>query len=478
MYKNAASLHTLVDQLLYVQKIEAGMVRLQLSETDLVQLVCNVSEPFRQMAEIKGLQFDIDLPEGKFLYWVDEGKIASAVQNLLSNAFKYTPSGGRVLLSVSHLMKSGQGYCRITVSDTGAGIPEWLQKHAFESFVTGDNVPEMSTKAGIGLHIVKNTMDLHHGLVTLKSVPDEGSIFALYIPEGKEHFAKDSYELIDSRQDKTKQNEELKPESFLPIPENKIQETAAKKSLLIIEDNEDVREYIRSLFISRYAVSEACNGEEGVRIAKEQLPDLIISDVMMPVKDGFTCCREIRMQQETAHIPILILTARAEDADILQGCNSGADDYMMKPFNPEILKTKVDNLILQRERLKRIYTKALMLKQESEEGEKEDVFLQQLIHIIEANLSNADFNVKMLAEQLNMSQPTLYRKVKQRSDLSVIDMIRSIRISKAATLILENRYSIQEISEMVGYSDTRTLRKHFMEQFGVSPSKYMGSTDR
>ena len=477
MYKNAASLHTLVDQLLYVQKIEAGMVRLQLSETDLVQLVCNVSEPFRQMAEIKGLQFDVDLPEGKFLYWVDEGKIASAVQNLLSNAFKYTPSGGRVLLSVSHLMKSGQGYCRITVSDTGAGIPEWLQKHAFESFVTGDNVPEMSTKAGIGLHIVKNTMDLHHGLVTLKSVPDEGSIFALYIPEGKEHFAKDSYELIDSHQGKTKQNEELKPEPFLPIPENKIQETAAKKSLLIIEDNEDVREYIRSLFISRYAVSEACNGEEGVRIAKEQLPDLIISDVMMPVKDGFTCCREIRMQQETAHIPILILTARAEDADILQGCNSGADDYMMKPFNPEILKTKVDNLILQRERLKRIYTKALMLKQESEEGEKEDAFLQQLIHIIEANLSNADFNVKMLAEQLNMSQPTLYRKVKQRSDLSVIDMIRSIRISKAATLILENRYSIQEISEMVGYSDTRTLRKHFMEQFGVSPSKYMGSTD-
>ena len=145
--------------------------------------------------------------------------------------------------------------------------------------------------------------------------------------------------------------------------------------------------------------------------------------------------------------------------------------------SPEILKTKVDNLILQRERLKRIYTKALMLKQESEEGEKEDAFLQQLIHIIEANLSNADFNVKMLAEQLNMSQPTLYRKVKQRSDLSVIDMIRSIRISKAATLILENRYSIQEISEMVGYSDTRTLRKHFMEQFGVSPSKYMGSTD-
>ena len=174
---------------------------------------------------------------------------------------------------------------------------------------------------------------------------------------------------------------------------------------------------------------------------------------------------------------ILMLTAKAEDIDIMQGCNSGADDYMMKPFNPEVLKTKVDNLILQRERLKRIYTKALMLKRKSEEGEKEDAFLQRLISIIEANLSNVDFNVKMLAEQLNMSQPTLFRKVKQRSELSVFDMIRSIRISKAATLILENHYSIQEISEMVGYSDTRTLRKHFMEQFGVSPSKYINSAD-
>lgn len=232
------------------------------------------------------------------------------------------------------------------------------------------------------------------------------------------------------------------------------------------------------MFISKYTVYEAGNGEEGVRMAKEKLPDLIISDVMMPVKDGFTCCREIRTQQETAHIPFLMLTAKAEDVDVLQGSRSGADDYMMKPFNPEILKAKVDNLILQREQLKRIYTKALMLKQKSEEGEQEDAFLLQLIHAIETNIPNENFNVKMLADQLNMSQPTLYRKVKQRSDLSVIDMIRSIRISKAASLILENRYSIQEITEMVGYSDSRTLRKHFTEHFGVSPSKYMGPPTR
>lgn len=209
-----------------------------------------------------------------------------------------------------------------------------------------------------------------------------------------------------------------------------------------------------------------------------KIPDLIISDIMMPVKDGFTCCRELREQPRTAHIPILMLTAKAEDADVLQASKIGVDDYMMKPFNPEVLKAKVRNLILQRERLKRIYTKTLMLKQQESEPETDgnnapDDFIQQIIHVIEANLANENFNVKMLADQLNMSQPTLYRKIKQRSELAAIDMIRSVRMGKAASLIMENRYSIQEIAEMVGYSDTRTLRKHFTEQFGVSPSKYM-----
>lgn len=472
MYKNATSLHTLVDHLLYVQKIEAGMVKLQLSEIDIVQLIKTASDSYCQMAEIKGLHFEITLPEDKLMVWIDEAKIFSAVQNLLSNAFKYTSPGGSILLSVSHTIKDGQGYCQIVVSDTGAGISEELQKHVFESFIIGDNLPEFSTKVGIGLHIVKHMMDLHHGMVTLQSVPGEGSTFVLYIPEGKAHFAKDDYELPEPHLKTTKQGHEKELPVLLYGEDT--QEVMTKKSLLVIEDNEDVREYICSLFSSRYQLYEAVDGEEGVRMAKEKLPDLIISDVMMPVKDGFTCCQEIRSQQETAHIPILMLTAKAEDADILEGSHSGADDYMMKPFNPEILKAKVDNLILQRERLKRIYTKALMLKQKSEEGEQEDDFLLQLIHVIELNISNENFNVKMLAEQMNMSQPTLYRKVKQRSDLSIIDMIRSIRISKAATLILENRYSIQEITELVGYSDTRTLRKHFTEHFGVSPSKYMG----
>lgn len=472
MYKNGASLHTLVDQLLYVQKIEAGMVKLRLSEADIVGLVKEVAESFRQMAGVKGFTFNVQLPDDPVYLWIDTEKITSSVSNLLSNAFKYTSPNGEVLLSLTRMEQDGKKVCRITVSDTGTGIPDELQKRIFDSFITGDNSPAFSTKVGIGLRIVKNTMDLHHGQVTLDSEPGKGSTFVLLIPEGKSHFIGDLYEVVDYHK------HEMEPQfQPLSVQENREGEVpVTKKTLLIIEDNVDVRQYIRSLFVAKYTVLEAADGEEGIQVATKEIPDLIISDVMMPVKDGFACCREIRERQETAHIPILMLTARAEDADVLQGSRSGADDYMMKPFNPEVLKVKVENLILQRERLKRIYTKALMLKQEpAEDEEADDVFMQKLINVIEKNLSDDNFNVKMLAEQLHMSQPTLYRKVKQRSELSVVDMIRSIRVSKAASLIMENRYSIQEISEMVGFSDVRTLRKHFTEQFGVPPSKYMES---
>lgn len=472
MYKNGTSLHTLVDQLLYVQKIEAGMVKLRLSEADIVGLVKEVAESFCQMAGVKGFTFNVQLPDDPVYLWSDAEKITSSVSNLLSNAFKYTSPNGEVLLSLTRMEQDGKGFCRITVSDTGTGIPDELQKRIFDSFITGDNSPAFSTKVGIGLRIVKNTMDLHHGQVILDSEPGKGSTFVLLIPEGKSHFIGDLYEVVDYHK------HEMEPQ-FQPLSVQKNTEEeapATKKTLLIIEDNVDVRQYIRSLFVAKYTILEATDGEEGIQVATKEIPDLIISDVMMPVKDGFACCREIRERQETAHIPILMLTAKAEDADVLQGSRSGADDYMMKPFNPEVLKAKVENLILQRERLKRIYTKALMLKRESvEDGEADDEFIQKLIHVVEKNLSDENFNVKMLAEQLHMSQPTLYRKVKQRSELSVVDMIRSVRVSKAASLILENRYSIQEISEMVGFSDARTLRKHFTEQFGVPPSKYMES---
>lgn len=471
MYENGNSLRRLVDDLLSVQKIEAGMMKLCLSEVNVVALLKETANTFQQMAISRKIDFVIDLPDKSILLWVDVEKVASAVRNLLSNAFKYTETGGNITLAVMENTVDAKDYCRIVVSDTGRGIPVDLQHRVFDSFVTGGAAPSFSTKVGIGLRIVKNTMDMHHGMVDLQSELGKGSSFSLNFPKGKAHFADDdceetTYETVDN-----KENPANEPVGMEQINQEDISAIRYKTSLLVVEDNPDIRQYIVSLFQNKYNVLEAADGEEGVKLAMQHLPDLIISDIMMPVKDGFACCKEIREQVETAHIPILMLTARAEDTDIIRGARLGVDDYMMKPFNPEILKAKVENLILRREHLKRIYTKSLMLKQTVQETDGDD-FMQKVINVIEANLANEDFSVQMLAEHLNMSQPTLYRKIKERSELSIIKVIRSVRMSKAASLIMEHKYSIIEISEMVGFNDSNTFRKHFIEQFGMLPSKY------
>lgn len=473
MYKNGTSLQNLVNQLLYVQKIEAGMVRLQLSEIDIVGLIEGIVDSFQPLAKSRqeNLSFTSSLPS--IILWIDAEKITSAIKNLLSNAFKYTPSGGSVKLEIGEKVIDERNFCMISVSDTGIGMSKELQEHVFDSFITGVKDPNYSTKIGLGLYIVKHTVELHHGIIQLESEPDKGSTFHLNIPLGKDHFMKDSYDVVAYEMD-------------MPLKENEdsqhIAEEASKKSdensngrpsILVIEDNQEIRAYICSLFALKYQILEANNGEEGVREATDKLPQLIITDVMMPVMDGFESSRIIHQQIRTAHIPILMLTAKAEDVDVLKGLESGVDDYMMKPFNPEVLKMKVNNLIRQREHLRQIYTKSLMLKYEQPSQSELDGFMQKVINMVEANLSDPNLNVQTLAIKLNMSQPTLFRRIKQHTDLSAIDIIRSIRVTKAASLISEKRYSMQEISELVGFSDARTLRKHFTQKFGVSPSKFL-----
>lgn len=467
IYGNATSLSSLTDQLLYVQKIEAGMVQLRISQVDMVELLGKVIRSFRELAKIKQIDFEFVHEMGEFNLWVDVSKIESAVRNLLSNAFKYTPPQNQVWLELRRVNVDGKDFCTIMVADTGVGIEEELQDRVFDSFITGKADPSLSTKVGIGLRIVKHTMNLHHGMVTLESQPGKGARFTLFIPEGKDHFGKEEYEPEEKTIDKKEPKEEL------VVGYNR--ESSGKQSgkqILIIEDNEEMRGYVASLLEKEYVVREACDGQKGFDLATEILPDLIISDIMMPVKDGFACCEALKLQLKTAHIPIIMLTAKAEDADLLKSMRIGVDDYLMKPFNPEVLRAKAGNLIRSREQLKRLYTRMLFPRQSDGECEEKDLFMQKVISLIEQNLTNPDFNAKVLAERLNYSQPTLYRKIKQYTDQSIIEVIRSVRMSKAASLLLEKRYSVQEVCEMVGYNDMNTFRQFFSKQFGVSPSRY------
>ena len=485
LHKNCLSLQTLVDRLLYVQKIEGGMIKLHLSESDIKEIVSRVANPFLQMAMVKKREFLVQVDTVPLYLWVDVAKIESAVQNLLSNAFKYTSQNGRIELAVSEAEIDGRPYCLVTVSDNGVGIPDDLQQHVFDSFVTGKRIPQYSTSIGLGLHIVKHTMGLHHGFVTLTSRVGEGSRFVLHIPVGLSHFVPGEYEMVpdpvkgDLLEECT--TEERPMEEVIAEKNETMEETVNrvknnKEFLLIIEDHDEMREYLCSLFKEDYNVIEAGNGEEGVAMADKYIPKLIISDIMMPVKGGFECSREIRENKRTFHIPVIFLTAKAEDADRLKSLQIGVDDYIMKPFNPEFLKEKVKALIEQRDLLRKLYAKTLMLDEEVLESSEDvqDVFMPKMLQIIEENLSNRNFTIKVLTDKLNMSQPTLYRKVKQKTGLSIIEVIHGVRMSKAASIIMSGRYSsLTEVAEMVGYDSMISFRKQFVAQFGVLPSKYM-----
>ena len=357
-----------------------------------------------------------------------------------------------------------------------------MLQHIFEPFVTGDADPAVSTRMGVGLKIVKHIVEMHHGRVNVESEPGKGTSFAVYLPEGKSHFEEDdcTWDETPDADDKEKGRESISDLMLLPEAEETSQKTeeertAARQTVLIIEDNTDMRRYLRDLMKKHYRVLEAENGEEGVKVAVEQVPDLVLSDVMMPVMDGFTCCAELRKRKETAHIPILLLTAKAEDKDSVEASYRGADDYVRKPFNPEVLLAKVAHLLDMRRRLKQIYTRTLLhassVSAEKPEG-TESEFMQQVLSCIEGHASNPEFNVKVLAGELHMSQATLYRKLKQHTDLSAVELIRHIRMTQAAFLLMETSLPVTEVAERVGFNDLPTFRKHFTDMFGVSPSKY------
>lgn len=469
--KSAKSMQYLINELLVVQKIKAGMVKLSVCPVSIREVVESSSFSFKEFSISQGIYFKVAIEYDVDLF-IDTEKIESAIKNLLSNAFKYTPSGGEVSLRVFNARIDDQQYCCVQVKDTGAGISVEQQTHIFDSFTVGNNTPNHSTAIGIGLYVVKSTIELHHGFVRLESQVENGSSFTLYIPEGKEHFTEDNINIqASTSQIKEESLIESIPSKVSPLP---VDTKLKMYSVLIVEDNTDVRNYTASLFHDKYCVYEACNGEEGIQKAKRFLPDLIISDVMMPVKDGFELCKELKNNQSLLHIPIIMLTAKAEDTDLIKATHIGIDDYLIKPFNAEVLKAKVENLLAQRKILKSFYSKSLNLKlsDNTHETSGEELFMQQVISVIEANLTSNTFNAKTLSSLLNISQPTLYRKIKNICQLSIIEVIRNVRISKAASLLLLKKYSVLEVCEMVGYNDYDTFRKHFVAQFKVSPSKY------
>ncbi|MEG1934745.1 MAG: response regulator, partial [Rikenellaceae bacterium] len=455
--QNAQSLLNITDKLLDFQQIDAKITKLNISKIDILELLKTIISNFHSLCTENNIETTLttttDVPQ-LWLY-ADRQKIESAISNLISNSIKYrSPTEPKIEISVGVSNIDNIDFITVLIKDNGQGISDKAQKTIFESFSTDNNKPLLSTKIGVGLYIVRSIIELHHGTISLVSDIDKGTTFSVQIPQDYKYFDND------------------KSLSNLPNETIKKVDIKEKKTILIVEDNADILDYINSLFCNTYNVLTSNNGEDGLAIAKDKLPDIILQDVMLPGISGIECCSQLIHNSETSHIPIILLSAKADELSIMEGSMAGAADYIIKPFNPQILKAKVSSLISSRQMLKQIYAKTLMLNGESVHKVFENNFMQQLINITEQNLTNPEFSVELLAEKLNISTSTLRRNIKSYSDLPVNNIIRDVRLTKAASLIMTQKYRVVEIAEMVGYNDISSFRVQFTKKFGISPSKF------
>lgn len=456
MQKSTDRLSNVVDQMLMVQKMEVGMVKLHIDRVNLAAIVQHVVEEFSSLLRLKEMDCRMENVSAPVEVMADEKYLSVAVRNIISNAIKYTPEHGHIIVKVYTHNRMETDYACVSVTDDGPGIKETDQAGLFDLFTTTANEPTFSTKLGVGLRVVKHVMDMHHGYVSLDSRPGQGACFMLNIPMDTVYVADKQPGPTDGVSGAEDHTEPYK-----------------KTKVLIIEDNDDMQAYLKSLFLKQYTVFQAFDGEAGLDKAREVLPDLVLCDVMMPVKDGFACCHEMKADPKLSHIPVMMLTAKTEEQDIIQSTQVGADDYIFKPFNPEVLLAKAAALLRSREQLKRLYTKSFILTNgDHPDQEEPSPFLQKALNIVESNLTNEQFDVVFLADALHMSPQTLYKKIRSESGLNVVKFIRSVRMSNAASLLLKKQYSIQEVAYLVGYSDLPTFRKHFAAQFGTTPSKF------
>lgn len=487
-YRNSICLQDICNQLLNIHQQENYNQKLNVAPYTASMVADAVVRSSYELLNVSpiNLYYDKDNKINTEI-WIDRKKIAFVLSNILSNAYRHISYSGSIRFTVNVSTINGKDFCLFTVEDDGKEMIE----ESSVIFLGADNYnsPSNQLHPELGVEIMKKTALAHHGEIQIAQEKDKGTKVTLYIPLGKQHLENEENvcfiepEPITEDSDNSIITAEDKKEQKIAdnITAKPIESPETKYKLLVIEDHADIRLYLKVLFSSTYNIIMAENGEEGVRMARKEMPDLIITDVMMPVMNGFECCRILKEDLKTCHIPIILLTALTGDDDVVKGIELGADDYILKPFNPEILRTKVKHLIKSRIELKQIYTKLLMPSITSNESQPEesvetvtieDPFITQILKIVNENLQNPEFNVKKLAEMLNMSQPTLYRRVKQLTNFTIIELVRGVRLKRSTELLRTRQYSVQEVAEMVGYNDIPTFRKHFVDFYGTTPSTF------
>jgi signal transduction histidine kinase/DNA-binding response OmpR family regulator len=478
MHRNAKNLDKLISQLLDFRKLQTGNLKLNLTEADIIGFVRNIVESFNDFAVENGILLKFNTLKKSLNASFDPDKVEKILNNLISNALKFTARGGTISVSISLIFDSVDNdfdetgkekqFIEIIVRDTGKGIATNNLNKIFLRFFQTD-VEDSNAGVGIGLALVKELVNLHKGNIFVTSKQGKGTKFTIRIP----YFAK----LHELQIDSNDVNNELEISTFESVLGDELNEHMSSEIMLIVEDNVDVRKFISSHFISSYKIAQAQNGEEGWQIALEIIPDIIISDVLMPISDGYELCKRIKNDERTSHIPIILLTALHSREHELKGLTTGADDFITKPFDLTVLQAKVENLLSIRESLKQKFTGTVILEPKNVIiSSPDERFLQKAIEVVENNISDSDLDIETFSVKVGVSRMQLYRKLHALTDMTVKEFIRHIRLKRAAQLLVQQKLNVSEIAYDVGFKDLSHFRKCFKREFGMSASEYVAKS--
>ncbi|MDP4261240.1 MAG: two-component regulator propeller domain-containing protein [Bacteroidota bacterium] len=480
IYRNARRLLSLVDQLLLFRKVESIDQQMRIEKFDIAEVCHEVFLSFSQHAVAKKVNFIYNRSDHEIFIYADKEKIEIILFNLVSNAFKYTNAGGRITLVIAEDEKNVE----IEVKDTGSGIPPGIGNKLFDSFYQADNKDKASqTGFGIGLYVSQKLALAHQGKLSYNSEPGKGTVFHLVLQKGKQHFPP-QYISEDYKERQTILHElveEPAAENYLGDEEkrrgNKSEVidklTSELPTMVIVDDNAEIRSYIRHIFSGSFNLYEADDGKEGYELVTKETPDIVISDVMMKNIGGIELCKRIKGTPSIAHTPVILLTASSSDEAKLEGIEGGAEDYITKPFDKEIIVARVQNILKGRNRLQRYFFNAVTLKPNSTIAGEHKEFIERCIAIVEKHLDNPDFSIQTFCREIGMSHPSLYKKVKAVSGLTVNVFVRYLRLRKAAELLINTDKTIVEVTYITGFNDIRYFREQFYNLFEMNPSDYV-----
>ncbi|PSL33796.1 hybrid sensor histidine kinase/response regulator transcription factor [Dyadobacter jiangsuensis] len=497
-YARASSdrLMLLVNELLDFRKIQSGGLRLQAREHDVVRIIKNVIAAFEHMAKDKGIETTLIAPEMPVHLWFDLAQMQKVFYNLLSNAYKFTPEGGKVAVRVAEISNE----VKITVEDNGKGMSQDHLQKLFTYYYQADSE---KPGYGIGLALSKAIVERHHGYLTAESrlhngharngshgeasrgeatrgettrgeTSPGGTTLTIRLLREKRHFAPD--ELV--RNGNSYMGDLLTETTTMPAS-NHIADAKLSNTILIIEDNDQLRVFIRDLFEGEFNIIEAENGLQGLELANEHLPDIVLSDVMMPEMNGLEVCNKLKSNIATAHIPVVLLTARTQNEQVIEGLESGADDYLAKPFDPRILELKIRNLIRVRDELRAHYRQSALTDSTDGNTIAQDVneaFIARIRSLVAGNLADPDFGVNELAAQVGMSVSVLYRKLRTLTGMTVNEFVKAIRLNEAKKFLESGVYNVAEVATMIGFDDSKYFSKEFRKVFGKNPNEFKKNT--